>query len=708
MTFRAQPFLMEPAMFDTVLVANRGEIALRIFKSAQQMGFATVAVYSDADRDAQHRFAADMALPIGASAPQASYLNSAALIAAARQSGAQAIHPGYGFLAENAPFAQAVVDAGLVFIGPASAAIAAMGNKAGAKALMQQAGVPCIPGYQSPAAAKHSEGDAVADCPDNAQDNAQDNGQDKGQDDSSFISAANRIGYPVMIKAASGGGGRGMRRVDSAEQMLAALHSARSEAQNSFGNAELILEKAVLNARHIEIQVFADRHGNVVHMGERDCSVQRRHQKVIEEAPSPAVTPALRAQMGAVAIAATLAIGYCGAGTLEFLLDADGHFYFMEMNTRLQVEHAVTESLLGIDLVEWQLRVAQGERLPLDQAEIDRRYASGGHAIEVRLCAEDPAQDFLPQSGQIDFWQAPPGVRCEHALHSGGQVSPHYDSMLAKIIAHGTTREDARRKLMRALTQCHLLGVASNRYFLGQCLAHPVFAAGGATTGFIAEHLDAAARTLPPASAATRLLACALLSWQRREQQQQRYPAELIGWASSQAYPQICRFELDGEAQQCTSVMLGAANGEIIDHGERIAFAISDINSTPAAPRAARELSVLVNGSAQRVLLTANHFVLQGREHRLHDTTALPAARAAQAGGDGRISAPMNGRVVSLMVAKGDAVKVGQVLLVLEAMKMEHAILARTDGVVEEVLVQVGAQVAPGQVMVVMGAVQPA
>ena len=691
------------SLFDTVLIANRGEIALRIMKSAHQLGLRTVAVYSDADREAQHRFAADSALPIGAAAPSASYLNIPAIIAAARQSGAGAIHPGYGFLAENAAFAQAVTDAGLIFIGPGAQAISAMGNKAGAKLLMQQAGVPCIPGYL---------------------------GED--QSDARFIEAADRIGYPVMIKAACGGGGRGMRRVTEAAQMAAGLQAARSEAQNAFGSAELILEKAVVEPRHIEIQVFADAHGNVLHLGERDCSVQRRHQKVIEEAPSPVVSPGLRELMGGVAVAATRAIAYCGAGTLEFLLDRDGNFYFMEMNTRLQVEHAVTEAVLGLDLVAWQLLVAQGGRLPLSQAEIDQRFVTGGHAVEVRLCAEDPAQDFLPQSGTVVYWQAPgvearaggaggagravgagEGIRCEHALHSGVEIPPYYDSMLAKVIAHGATRDDALRKLARALDECHLLGVTSNRYFLGQCLAHPVFRAGQASTGFIEQYLPAAARQRGAVSAETRHLAAALLSWQRARQQVRRYPAELAGWASSLAYPQLCKMVLDGEALPFQSVLLGPCHGEVIDSGQRLAFEISvlpergrnaGINTETQAEAGALTLSVLLGGVARRVLLADGYFVHQGREYALRDTTWLPVLRAAQAQSDTRISAPMNGRVVSVDVAKGDAVKVGQTLLVLEAMKMEHAIVARGNGVVGEVFVVVGAQVGPGQALVEMAA----
>ena len=384
------------AAFRTVLIANRGEIALRILRTARRLGMRTVAVYSDADRDAPHCRAADLALPIGASQPQASYLNIAALLEAARKSGAQAVHPGYGFLAESDAFANACAEAGLVFIGPPAEAILAMGNKAGAKRLMEAAGVPCVPGYQ---------------------------GED--QSDARMQQEAERIGYPVMIKAAAGGGGRGMRRVDRAEDFAAALQSARSEAENAFASGELILEKAIVEPRHIEIQVFADKHGNVVHLGERDCSVQRRHQKVIEESPSPAVSPELRARMGAVSVAAARAIGYVGAGTLEFLLAPDGAFYFMEMNTRLQVEHAVTEAVVGVDLVEWQLRVALGEPLPLSQDAIDARRAQGGHAIEVRLCAEDPQQNFLPQSGTVARWRAPREVRTDHALADGLVVSPY-------------------------------------------------------------------------------------------------------------------------------------------------------------------------------------------------------------------------------------------------------------------------------------------
>ncbi|MFM8768700.1 MAG: acetyl/propionyl/methylcrotonyl-CoA carboxylase subunit alpha, partial [Rubrivivax sp.] len=446
--------------FTKILVANRGEIALRIMRTAHSLGYRSVAVYSEADAQAPHVMAADQAVAIGPAPPAQSYLNIGALIDAAHASGADAVHPGYGFLAENADFAQACQDAGLVFIGPSPQAIRSMGDKAGAKRLMAAAGVPCIPGFA---------------------------GVDPADQFLERLAAeAARIGYPVMIKATAGGGGRGMRRVESADAFAAALRSAQSEALHAFGDATVILERALERPRHIEIQVFADRHGQAVHLGERDCSVQRRHQKLIEEAPSPAVDAALREAMGAAAVAAVKAIGYEGAGTLEFLLDEQGCFYFMEMNTRLQVEHPVTEALTGLDLVAWQLRVAAGEPLPLQQHEIQAQ----GHAIEVRLCAEDAPRGFLPCSGTVRRWHAPAGLRVEHALCDGAVVPPHYDSMIAKLVAHGPTREDARRRLLRGLHELVALGVTTHPACLARCLALPEFAAGAATTDFIARHQD--------------------------------------------------------------------------------------------------------------------------------------------------------------------------------------------------------------------------
>ncbi|WP_374585598.1 biotin carboxylase N-terminal domain-containing protein [Pseudoduganella sp.] len=661
--------------FDTILVANRGEIALRVMRTARRMGYRCVAVYSDADRDAPHARVngvaaggADAALRIGGPAPADSYLNIPALLAAARAAGAGAVHPGYGFLAERADFAQACTDARLAFIGPPAAAIVAMGNKAGAKRMMLEAGVPCIPGYQ---------------------------GED--QSDARMAEEAARIGYPVMIKAAAGGGGRGMRRVDEAGAFAAALAAARSEAQHAFGSAEVILERALLEPRHIEIQVFADLHGNVVHMGERDCSVQRRHQKLIEEAPSPAVGPELRARMGEVALAAARAIGYVGAGTLEFLLDRDGQFYFMEMNTRLQVEHAVTEAITGIDLVEWQLLVAAGAPLPLAQAELDARRAAGGHAIEVRLCAEDPQQDFLPQSGTVWRWQAPPGVRCDHALADGAQVPPYYDSMLAKLVAHGRDRADALRQLRRALDQCLLLGLPSNRAFLAQCLAHPVFAAGGASTGFIAGHLPAGLRGGADATARTLAAASALLAWHRSQRHPRRYPAELHGWSSSHAHAQPLRFTLNGAAHHAHASADGPNAWHIAAPGAAASQRIE------VADSGAGSLQLSIDG-APATLSFAVHgarlfFLLDGVEHMLDDLGDAPPRVANNGAADGRIAAPMNGRVVALHVRDGDQVSIGQPLLALEAMKMEHNMLATRDGKVSSLNAALGAQVATGQLL---------
>src|SRR6267143_451148 len=441
--------------FRKILIANRGEIALRIMRTARRLGYGVVAVYSDADCDALHVREADSAVRSGEALPAQSYLRIDAIIAAAKATGASAVHPGYGFLAENEDFAQACRDVGLVFIGPSPEAIRAMGNKAGAKDIMQKAGVPCVPGYQ---------------------------GAD--QSDAVMLAEARKIGFPLMIKAVAGGGGRGMRLVADAAAFSDALHSARSEAQSAFGDAAVILERAIADPRHIEIQVFGDAFGNAIHLGERDCSVQRRHQKLIEEAPSPKVTPELRARMGAVAVAAVKSIGYEGAGTLEFLLDPGGEFYFMEMNTRLQVEHPVTEAITGLDLVELQLRIAAGEPLGLKQADVK----FSGHAIEVRLCSEDAGHDFMPQSGKMALWQMPDGIRVEHALQSGSEIPPFYDSMIAKIISHGATRDEARGKLIVGLEQLAAFGVTTNQGFLISCLRHPAFARGEATTAFIGRH----------------------------------------------------------------------------------------------------------------------------------------------------------------------------------------------------------------------------
>jgi geranyl-CoA carboxylase alpha subunit len=442
--------LMKRTLFRKILIANRGEIALRIMRTSRRLGYGVVAVYSDAEAGALHVGEADEAVRIGEALPAQSYLRVEAIIAAAKVSGADAIHPGYGFLAENEDFARACRDAGLVFIGPSPEAIKAMGNKAGAKEIMQAAGVPCVPGYQ---------------------------GAD--QSDAGMLAEAEKIGFRVMIKAAAGGGGRGMRLVADAAAFPDSLCSARSEAQGAFGDATVILERAIVDPRHIEIQVFGDRYGKAIHLGERDCSVQRRHQKLIEEAPSPAVSPELRARMGAIAVTAVKSLRYEGAGTLEFQLDSRGEFYLMEMNTRLQVEHPVTEAITGLDLVELQLRVASGEPLGFQQEDIKL----SGHAIEVRLCSEDAAHDFMPQSGRMALWQMPSDIRVEDALRSGSEIPPFYDSMIAKLIGFGATRDEARRKFIHGLEHTVAFGVATNQAFLAACLRHPSFAAGKATGG---------------------------------------------------------------------------------------------------------------------------------------------------------------------------------------------------------------------------------
>ena len=662
--------------FSSLLIANRGEIALRVMRTAKRMGLATIAVYSDADAKALHVRAADREVHIGGSLPRESYLNIAAIIAAAQSSGAQAVHPGYGFLAENAAFARAVIDAGLVWVGPPPQAMESMGNKAGAKRLMKTAGVPCISGY-----------DAV------------------DQADAVLAGAAAAIGYPLMIKAAAGGGGRGMRLVGAHADFAAALATARSEALNAFGSAEVILEKAVIEPRHVEIQVFADTHGNVVHMGERDCSVQRRHQKVIEEAPSPALAgdagAALRRRMGAMAVDAARAIGYVGAGTIECLLDADGQFYFMEMNTRLQVEHAVTEALTGFDLVEWQLRVAMGEALPVsDQADILRRFESGGHAVEVRLCAEDPAQHFLPQSGRVLAWHTPEacaGLRIEAALETGMQVPPFYDSMLAKVIAHGHTRDEAREHLARALDDTVLLGFASNKAFLAACLRNPRFAQGQATTAFIAQEGAVLLAGADAGANAATLIATALYAWRAAAHSPLagRYEMPLrveidetvhaIGLKPlvGNGFQALCGEEAHeywflGRSGNVISLRSGAGNGA---GSETIHFAFSE----------SRDPLV---GEAQ----------WRGRRYVVRDLTLVAAQTAAAGAGDASIKAPMAGRVVAIHVKPGDAVVKGTPLLVLEAMKMEHAVTARGAGTVAALLVEAGAQVSFGQVLIKMHA----
>ena len=635
--------------FTKLLVANRGEIAMRVMRTAKAMGYATVAVQSTADADALHVLAADESVEIGEPAPARSYLRIDRIIEAARRIGADAIHPGYGFLAENEEFAQACADAGIVFVGPSAKAIRAMGHKAQAKQLMMDAGVPCIPGYQ---------------------------GED--QSDARLLAEAQRVGYPVMIKATAGGGGRGMRLVSRAEEFLDLLKSAKSEARSAFGDDDVLLERAIVEPRHIEIQVMADRRGNAIHLGERDCSVQRRHQKLIEESPSPAVDAALRERMGAAAVKAVKAIAYEGAGTLEFLLDRDGNFYFMEMNTRLQVEHPVTEAVTGLDLVELQLRVASGEPLPLTQQQVQFT----GHAIEVRLCAEDPSAGFMPQSGHMGLWRDSTLVRVEHGLSRHADISPYYDSMVAKLIAHGRDRNEARRRLLHGLADTVALGVSTNQAFLGACLRHPVFAAGEATTAFIAQHQTELLAADPAQQREAFALAAALFYAVGDE-------------TIPHAFEVPLRLSLDGVLS--SAVMTHeAGEGCTVQIGEhRYELRLLEVE--------AHDVRFTCNGVGRKAVFDRDGANLGlhcfGRSWRVQDLTREPVLRHAQAGSDGKLRASMNGRVVAVAVAVGDAVAAGQAMITLEAMKMEHIHVAPVAGIVKALHVSVGEQVGAHRVV---------
>jgi geranyl-CoA carboxylase alpha subunit len=649
---------MKHGPFRKILIANRGEIALRIMRTARRLGYGVVAVYSDADAGGLHVREADEAVRIGEAMPAQSYLNTAALIAAAKLSGADAVHPGYGFLAENEEFAQACRDADLVFIGPSPEAIKAMGNKAGAKEIMLAARVPCVPGYQ---------------------------GAD--QSDATMLKEAKRIGFPVMIKAVAGGGGRGMRLVADAASFAESLRSARSEAKSAFGDAGVILERAIVDPRHIEIQVFGDAFGNAIHLGERDCSVQRRHQKLIEEAPSPAVSPQLRARMGAIAVAAIKSLRYEGAGTLEFLLDPSGEFYFMEMNTRLQVEHPVTEAITGLDLVELQLRVASGEPIPLRQDNI--RFS--GHAIEVRLCTEDAAHDFVPQSGRMALWQMPDGIRVEQALQSGSEVSPFYDSMVAKLIAHGADREEARRRLLQGLEQTVAFGVTTNQAFLAACLRHPQFASGEATTAFIPRHRD---ELLSPRKDASAEAALAALLLHVTGPCAQPWRG---GRTLATTFPIPARVELDHGIYDI-EIARERDGAYVASHnGAAHRFELDALGSDAIRLRSdGLEESARFFRDGDRLYLLHQGIPLAVRDL----TLAAPAATAALTGSDGKVRAAMNGRVAAVLVKVGERVAAGQPVMTLEAMKMEHVHAAPIAGTIAAIDVAEGEQVTTGKIVV--------
>lgn len=649
---------------NTLLIANRGEIALRVMRTAKAMGIRTVAVYSDADRESPHVHFADAAIHIGPAPVSESYLNVDAILDAAKTSGADAIHPGYGFLSENAAFAKKAKRAGLIFVGPPAKAIDAMGDKAQAKRMMIKAKVPCIPGYE-----------------------------DEDQSQKNFTAAAKEIGFPVMVKASAGGGGRGMRLVENAKDLPEALKLARSEAEHAFGSGDLILEKAIVEPRHVEIQVFADAHGNTIHLGERDCSVQRRHQKVLEESPCPVMTTDLRERMGAAAVAAAEAVDYRGAGTVEFLLDKDGDFYFLEMNTRLQVEHPVTELVTGLDLVALQLKVAQGERLGISQEDVALR----GHAIEARLYTEDPAQDFQPATGPILLWQSPTGenVRCDDGIATGGAVSPFYDAMVAKIMAWGETRAEALLRLSNALKETTLFGVQTNQAFLSEAIAKPAFVDGEATTAFIAENFDEKGFSDPEIGARDKAAAAVLLYRAERNEALHRslsVPDELIEWSSSLPRPATTIF---GDETALTRA-IGQDLFEVSGLGEA-AIRVSVESMTD------HHVSLLIDGEPRDYAWMSPgqgeiYLRRDAKTWHLVDNSAR-LSTSEEAGGGGRIIANMHGTLIDLFVKAGDKVEAGDRVAVLEAMKMQHQLHAEVSGTVTEVLAAAGAQLASGDLI---------
>lgn len=663
-------------MFSKILIANRGEIACRVAATARRLGVRTVAVYSDADASAKHVAACDEGVHIGGSAPKESYLQWERIIAAAQATGAQAIHPGYGFLSENEAFADACAKAGLVFIGPPSSAIQAMGLKAESKRLMEQAGVPLVPGYH---------------------------GTD--QDPALLQREADRIGYPVLIKASAGGGGKGMRAVEKAEDFAAALASCKREAINSFGSDAVLIEKYVQRPRHIEIQVFGDTHGHCVYLFERDCSVQRRHQKVLEEAPAPGMTPELRRQMGEAAVAAAKAVNYVGAGTVEFIVEQPGgydhpeqmKFYFMEMNTRLQVEHPVTEAITGLDLVEWQLRVASGEKLPLQQEDLKIH----GHAIEARICAENPDNNFLPATGRLDVYRKPAhvafergSIRFDDGVREGDTISPFYDSMVAKLIVHGATRAETLAKLDAALAATRIVGLATNVQFLRHVVRSGAFSSARLDTALIpreAEALfnqDPVGRTLAVAAAVAQTLV-------HEKAGEGKDPfSRTDGWRPFGLTQRRFDFEYQGDA---LTAQLTYGHDGVLQLAVGDADAVLSFQAQPADSGTVVDLQY--NGQRQTVqcwqLGESVHLFCDRGATVITELDALAHAGETAAEG-GRLTAPMPGKVVGFAVKAGDTVRKGQPLAVMEAMKMEHTIAAPADGTVTELLFAPGDQVAEG------------
>jgi len=635
--------------FNTILIANRGEIAVRVIKTAKDMGYETVAVFSEADREALHVSLADTAICIGESAVDKSYLNIDSIIAAAQQTNAQAIHPGYGFLSESAEFAKRCEESGLVFIGPTPHAIAVMGNKTVARHKMMDADVPLVPGYDGPS-----------------------------EDDRALQKEADRIGYPVMVKAAAGGGGRGIRIVRESKKLIAEVESARAEALSSFGSSELLLEKCIEQARHIEIQVFADQAGNAVYLGERDCSMQRRNQKVIEEAPAPKMDEVLRQRMGEAAVKAAKAVNYVGAGTVEFLVAKDQSFYFLEMNTRLQVEHPVTELITGLDLVEWQLRVAAGEDLPLKQDEIQLK----GHAIEVRLYAEDVESGFIPQTGLVRNWETPTGkgIRVDNGIANGQMITPYYDSMLAKLISYGGTRDEAIRRLRRALKDTVLLGLSSNKPFLLGLLDDPTFAAGNATTRHIEEQYLPEKENQGGYSPMESMWAIAAILLSRTK--------GATGWRSTGILSWPVRLKFHGEQRDFV----------VSQDGDTYRVENDDIETQDVIILAEKggQLSLQINGvhsGANVALDERQHIYIDNRsEVAMFERLSFSEKRDDEELG-ANLVAPMSGRIADVKVETGDTVNKGDLMVVLESMKMFQELTAQQTGVVSEVYVKVNQQV---------------
>lgn len=652
-------------MFKKILIANRGEIACRVAATARRLGIQTVAVYSDADCDAQHVQACDEAVHIGGPAPRDSYLQWQRILEAAKATGAQAVHPGYGFLSENEAFAQACADAGLVFIGPPPSAILAMGLKAESKRLMEAANVPLVPGYH---------------------------GAD--QDPALLKREAGRIGYPVLIKASAGGGGKGMRAVYSADEFDAALASCKREAINSFGDDAVLIERYVQKPRHIEIQVFGDSHGDCVYLFERDCSVQRRHQKVLEEAPAPGMTPERRAQMGEAAVAAAKAVGYVGAGTVEFIAEQDGRFYFMEMNTRLQVEHPVTEAITGQDLVEWQLRVASGEPLPLKQAELRMH----GHAIEARICAENPDGGFLPATGTLDVARWPEhvafqrgNVRIDAGVREGDAISPYYDSMVAKLIVWGEDRAQALARLDLALRDTHIVGLQTNVAFLRRCAATHSFANADLDTGLI-ERERAVLFDQPglPLNVAAAGVVAHTLAIEAGKQSTDPWSAR-DGWRMFGSAARRFDLELGGTHHEVLLSRHHRGGMTLTVEGEAIDFALQSSDAeTHELFLGTQRVRVKTYAQGERVAVFA-----PAGSAVLTEVDVIAHAGDSPSEG-GRLTAPMPGKLIAFLAQAGDTVTKGQPLAVMEAMKMEHTISAPRDGTVAELLFAVGDQVGDG------------